>query len=266
VSGALRNVAVLARFTLHEQANRRLLWWLSGVAFLLVVGLAMLGVLHPISSLSTQDAARLFARGAAGLYTLAALVILGMGIVGYDLDSGAVMLFVTRPLSRGEYLAGRYLGNALALGATVAVMGLGAFATVLLSGRADWTLLYDFVVLAWNAAVVLAVMVLFTVIGGMVAAAIGGFLTWEVVGNIYLVVGLIQSGVITGLAAKLMAAFVVIAPHVLASPLTAGTATTIGSGESFVLPGPTVPDFVWSLAWVVGALALATWRFQRREL
>jgi ABC-type transport system involved in multi-copper enzyme maturation permease subunit len=263
---ALRNVAVITRFTIYEQANRRLLWWLTGIALALVVGLAMVGVLHPLSGLTTQDAARLFARGAAGLYTLAALVILGMGIVGYDLDSGAVALFVTRPVSRGQYLTGRYLGNALTLGATVGIMGLGAFLTVLLSGRADWTLLYDFVVLAWNAAVILAVMVLFTVLGGMIAAAIGGFLTWEVVGNTYLVSGLIHSGVLTGLAAKLMTVFVIVAPHVLSSPLVAGQSTAVGGGEPFVMPGPTVPDFVWSFAWVAGALLLATVRFDRREL
>lgn len=262
----LRNVAIVARFTLLEQANRRLLWWLSGIAFVLVVGLAVIGVWRPIPDLSTQDAARLFARGIAGLYTLAAIIILGMGIVGYDLDSGAVILFVSRPLSRGQYLTGRYLGNALTLAFTIAVMGLGTFLVVLVSGRADWTLLYDFLVLAWNAAVILAVMVLLTVLAGMVATAIVGFLTWEVVGNTYLVAGMITAGFVTGVAAKFLTAFVYLTPHVLSSPLVAGTSTSFSGETSFVMPGPTVPDFVWSLAWVVGALALATLRFRRREL
>jgi len=267
VSNRARNVLLIARSTLFEQANRRLLWSLAGGALALVIGLALVGLIHPIASLSTQETARLFARSAAGFYTLITIVVLGMGIIGYDLDSGAVIMFVSRPVSRGQYLTGRYLGNALTLAITLCVMGLGTFAVSLLGGRADWTLLYDFVVLAWNAAVVLAVMVALTVIAGMVAAAIIGFITWEVVGNTYLLSGLIRAHEITGLGARLLTAFVVIAPHVLSSPLVAGTSTSINGGQTvFVMPGPTAPDFIWSLAWIVGALALATALFERRAL
>jgi ABC-type transport system involved in multi-copper enzyme maturation permease subunit len=266
VSGRLRTVTLIARATLVEQANRRLLWWLAGSALALVVGLALLGVIHPIADLSTQDTARLFSRSGAGLYTLITVIVLGMGIVGYDLDSGAVVMFVSRPVSRGQYLTGRYLGNALTLAITLGVMGVGTFVVSLVGGRADWTLLYDFIVLAWNAAVVLAVMVALTVVAGMIATAIIGFITWEVVGNTYLVTGLIHAHEITGIGAKLLTAFVVVAPHVLSSPLVAGTTTSINGQTTFVMPGPTLPDFVWSLAWVVGALAAATVLFERRAL
>ncbi len=121
--------------------------------------------------------------------------------------------------------------------------------------------------LAWNAAVVLAVMVLLTVIAGMIATAIIGFITWEVVGNTYLLIGLIHAHEITGWAARLLTAFVVISPHVLSSPLVAGSVTSLNGGQTtFVMPGPTLPDFVWSLAWIVGALAVATALFRRRAL
>ena len=267
MSGATRNVALIARATVVEQANRRLLWWLAGMALALVVGLALLGVFHPIADLSTQESARLFARSVAGLYTLLTVIILGMGIIGYDLESGAAVMFLSRPVSRGQYLAGRYLGNALTLAATLTAMGVGTFVVSLAGGHADWTLLYDFVVLAWNAAVVLAVMVALTVAAGMVATAIIGFLTWEVVGNIYLLIGLIHAREITGLAARLLTVFVVIAPHVLSSPLVAGTTTSLNNGQTtFVMPGPTLPDLVWSAAWIIGSLALATVLFKRRAL
>jgi ABC-type transport system involved in multi-copper enzyme maturation permease subunit len=111
------------------------------------------------------------------------------------------------------------------------------------------------------------VMVALTVVVGMVATAIIGFLTWEVVGNVYLLVGLIHAREITGLAAKLLTAFVVISPHVLSSPLVAGTTSSLDNGQTtFVLPGPTLHDFVWSAAWVVGSLAIATVMFRRRAL
>jgi ABC-type transport system involved in multi-copper enzyme maturation permease subunit len=267
VSGALRNIALISRATVAEQANRRLLWWLAGVALALVVGLALLGVFHPIAGLSTQETARLFARSGAAIYTLLTVIILGMGIIGYDLESGAAIMFLSRPVSRGQYLAGRYLGNALTLATTLTVMGVGTFAVSLAGGRPDWTLLYDFVVLAWNAAVVLAVMVTLTVIAGMIATAIIGFLTWEVVGNTYLLMGLIHAREVTGLGARLLTAFVVISPHVLSSPLVAGTTSSLNNGQTtFVMPGPTLHDFVWSAAWVFGSLAVATAMFERRAL
>jgi ABC-type transport system involved in multi-copper enzyme maturation permease subunit len=241
--------------------------WLAGVALALVVGLALLGIIHPIADLSTRETARLFARSAAGFYTLITVIVLGMGIVGYDLDSGAVIMFVSRPVSRGQYLTGRYLGNALTLAITLGVMGVGTFVVSLVGGHADWTLLYDFLVLAWNAAVVLAVMVALTVIAGMIATAIIGFITWEVVGNTYLLTGLIRAHEITGWAARLLALFVVISPHVLSSPLVAGTTTSLNGGQTtFVMPGPTVPDLIWSAAWIVGALVVATVLFDRRAL
>lgn len=267
VSGRARNVALIARATLFEQANRRLLWWLAGVALALVTGLALLGIIHPIADLSTKETARLFARGAAGFYTLICVIVLGMGIIGYDLDSGAAIMFLSRPVSRGQYLTGRYLGNAVTLAITLGAMGLGTFVVSLVGGRTDWTLLYDFIVLAWNAAVVLAVMVALTVIAGMIATAIIGFITWEVIGNTYLLMGLIHAREITGMAAKLLTVFVVISPHVLSSPLVAGSVTSINGGQtSFVMPGPTLPDFVWSLTWIVGSLAVATVLFERRAL
>ena len=267
VNGTPRTIALIARATVVEQANRRLLWWLAGVALALVVGLALLGVFHPLAGLGTRETARLFARSGAGIYTLITVIILGMGIVGYDLESGAAIMFLSRPVSRGEYLTGRYLGNALTLAATLTVMGVGTFLVSLAGGRADWTLLYDFVVLAWNAAVVLAVMVALTVIAGMIAAAIIGFLTWEVVGNTYLLVGLIHAREITGIGARLLTAAVILMPHVLSSPLVAGTTTSFNGGlTSFVLPGPTLHDLAWSAAWVVGSLLLATILFERRAL
>ena len=110
-------------------------------------------------------------------------------------------------------------------------------------------------------------MVALTVIAGMIATAIIGFITWEVVGNTYLLTGLIRAHVITGWAARLLAVFVVISPHVLSSPLVAGTTTSLNGGQTtFVMPGPTVPDLIWSAAWIVGALVVATVLFDRRAL
>ena len=72
----------------------------------------------------------------------------------------------------------------------------------------------------------------------MVATAIIGFITYEVIGNTYLLMGLIHAHEITGWAARLLTAFVVMAPHVLSSPLVAGSVTSLDDGQTtFVMPG-----------------------------
>lgn len=262
----VQTVFVLTRWGLAEQANRRHLWWMAGVALALVIGLAILGASGPMPDLTAQDTARLFAQGAAGFYTLVAVVVLGMGIIRPEIDSGVAALILARPVTRGEYVLGRYLANALTLFLTVAIMGFGAFLVVLAGGRADWTLLYSFAVLAFNATVILATMVLLAVLFGTIATAILGFLTYEVVGNTYLLAAIIHAGLVKGITAKLLMAFVYLSPHVLSSPLVAGTETTLGDRSLGIMPGPTPADFLWSLAWMVGPLVLATVIFRRREL
>ena len=59
------------------------------------------------------------------------IIVVGLAVIRPDIDSGAAALVLTRPVSRAEYVAGRYLGSTLTLFVTLAIMGLGSFVVVL---------------------------------------------------------------------------------------------------------------------------------------
>jgi ABC-type transport system involved in multi-copper enzyme maturation permease subunit len=263
----LRTILTIVRFTLVENAGRRHLWWMIGVAFTLATGLALVGTFFPLPGFTTLQTVELFASTPASYFVLVVLVVLGLGLMRAEIDSGVAALILSRPVTAAEYVLGRYLGNAVAVAASLAVLGGGAFLVVLAGGDADWKLLYHFLVLSWNACVFLALVGALGVLIGTVAAIAVGALSFYALGSggTYLISGIVDAGAITGAAAVVLRLFVALAPHVLASPLSAGQETVIGDAV-FVFPGPTLADFVWSATWLVGALLFTIVLVERREL
>jgi ABC-type transport system involved in multi-copper enzyme maturation permease subunit len=265
--GTLKATADVTRYTLVDLSNRRYLWWVVGIAIVLVSSIALIARFIHIGDLTTSQTVRTFAQTAALYYVLVVLVILGIGLVRSELDSGAAALVLSRPVSRTSYVAGRYLGNAAALVSSVAIMGLGSFLVVAVSGTTDWVLLYDFVVVAYNALLFLALMMLLGVLLGTVGSvAIVGFTYYALAGgNMYLLVALIDSGTVTGPGAALMRLVLLVLPHVLPPPLLQGQTMALGD-TTLAMHGPTPLDLAWSLVWIAGPLALTVWRLGRRDL
>jgi Cu-processing system permease protein len=62
-------------------------------------------------------------RGRAFSTASLAVIVLGAGVVSRDVSSGAVQMILARPLTRTEYLLGRWLGVLAALGVFLATAG-----------------------------------------------------------------------------------------------------------------------------------------------
>jgi len=263
----LATVATVARYTLIEQASRRHLWWIAGIALGLACGLAVMGRFVALPGYTTRETVELFASAPAFYLVLIDLIVLGMGLMRSDIDSGVAALFLSRPVSAAEYVVGRYLGHAAVLVAAVMILGVGSFAVVAASGTTDWRLLYSFIVLAYNAALFLAIIALLgLVVGTVPSIAVGGVAFYALgQGSTYLLWGLAGTGTLSAGVAFAARAFTVLAPHVLASPLSAGKEAAFND-VGFVVPGPTLPDLLWSLAWLAGSLWLAVLALRRREL
>ena len=147
------NLLVVARWTLLEARRRRLL--AAGVALsvafivLFAVGFALLYRTQQRELLNAQTqgmglpvdpreellamATILVVLGLYGVQFLAAVLALFLGVasVSPEIDSGALHAVLARPLSRLEYLLGRFLALAGLLTAYVVVMG----AALLLTAR-----------------------------------------------------------------------------------------------------------------------------------
>ena len=295
------NVLVVARWTVLEARRRRLLaaGVVLSVAFvaLFAVGYALLyhDQQRAVLEAETLGAGVLSAReellavstlmlvlGLYGVQFLGALLglFLGVASVSPEIDSGALHAVLARPLSRLQYLLGRFLALAGLLAAYVVVMS----GSLLLCARvvAGYTpgdarrviglmLLEVLILLAVS---LLGSTVLPTLANGVVMLALFG-LAW--LGGILGFVATIPPGnellANLGTAAGLLlpadavwrgASFHVLPPGFLAATSLAGGEV---DGPPFVSTAPMAPAMLaWALAYPAACLALAAAAFRRRDL
>jgi Cu-processing system permease protein len=295
---------VVARWTVLEARRRRLL--LAGVVLsvafvvLFAVGFSLLYHNQEQSLLGAQAQATgpagvagpreellvlttiLVILGLYGVQFLAALLglFLGVASVSPEVDSGALHAVLARPLSRLDYLLGRFLALAALLTAYVVVMS----GSLLLTARivagyqpGDATravglmLLQVYILLAVS---LLGSTVLPTLANGVVMLALFG-LAW--LGGIIGFIGTIPPG--NDLMANLGTAVSLLLPadavwrgasyHVLPpSLLVASSFVDQGAtGPPFVSTAPMAPAMLtWALAYPVACLAVAVAAFRRRDL
>jgi Cu-processing system permease protein len=294
------SVLVVARWTVLEARRRRLL--LAGVvlsvAFVALFAVGFVLLYHEQQRamlLETQSAGpgpggreELLAVSTVmvvlGLYAvqlLAALLALFLGVasVSPELDSGALHAVLARPLSRIDYLLGRFLALAGLLTAYVVVMSGSLLLTArVVAGYQPGDLVRVVGLLLLEVLILLAVSllgstVLPTLANGVVMLALFG-LAW--LGGILGFVGTIPPG--NELLANLGTAAGLLLPadavwrgasfHVLPpSFLVARSLASEDVGLPFVSLSPMAPAMLaWALAYPVACLVMAAAAFHRRDL
>jgi Cu-processing system permease protein len=294
------NLLVVARWTVLEARRRRLL--LAGVvlsvAFVAVFALGF-SLLYHEQQRSLVDAqaqgvglsAReellaistiLVVLGLYGVQFLAALLglFLGVAAVSPEIDSGALHAVLARPLSRLEYLLGRFLALAGLLGLYVVVMAGALLLTARVvagyqPGDVGWVVgLMVLQVCILLAVSLLGSTVLPTLANGVVMLVLFG-LAW--LGGIIGFVGTIPPG--NELLANLGTAVSLLLPadaiwrgasyHVLPPSFLVASSFTDGQdvGIPFASTAPLAPAMLaWALAYPVACFALAVAAFRRRDL
>jgi Cu-processing system permease protein len=301
------NLLVVARWTVLEARRRRLLLAgvLLSVAFvaLFAVGFALLYHSQERSLLAAQAEATdptvmgamvgpreellilstgLVVLGLYGVQFLAVLLglFLGVASVSPEVDSGALHAVLARPLSRLEYLLGRFLALAGMLTAYVVVMSGSLLLTArIVAGYQPGDLTRAVALMLLEIYILLAVSllgstVLPTLANGVVMLALFG-LAW--LGGIIGFIGTIPPG--NDLMANLGTAVSLLLPadavwrgasyHVLPSSLLVASsfAGQDGTGLPFASTAPIAPAMLaWALAYPVACLGLAVVSFRRRDL
>jgi len=294
------NLLVVARWTVLEARRRRLLAAgmalsaafivLFAVGFTLLYhaqqrGLASEQALPPGVDAGTElllMSTILVVLGLYGVQFLAVLLglFLGVASVSPEIDSGALHAVLARPLSRLEYLLGRFLALAGLLTAYVVVMSSALLLTArIVAGYQPGNVPRAVALMLLQVLILLAVSllgstVLPTLANGVVMLALFG-LAW--LGGIIGFIGSLPPG--NELMANLGTAVSLLLPadavwrgasfHVLPPSLLA--AQSITGGQDFELPfGSTTPIapamLAWALAYPVACLALAVAAFRRRDL
>jgi ABC-type transport system involved in multi-copper enzyme maturation permease subunit len=124
--GRFAVLAAIAGNTVREAIRSRLLYTLLGFGILLICA----GVL--LSSLSYVESDRILQDvgfGAMRLFGVAIGLFVGVGLIHKEVERRTVYTILSKPLSRGEFLLGKFLGLALTVWMQLGIMAL-AFAGV----------------------------------------------------------------------------------------------------------------------------------------
>jgi len=129
-----RRVGAIARNTFREAVRDRVLYNLVLFVLLLTGGAVFLGELS-----AAQESKIIVDMGLSAmlLFGVFIAVFVGVGLVYKEIERRTLYAIFAKPVGRGEFLVGKYLGLCLTLGVNVAVMGAGV-SLALLYVRGGW--------------------------------------------------------------------------------------------------------------------------------
>ncbi len=119
---SLRRVASIARNTFREAVRDRVLYNLVLFVLLLTGGAIFLGELS-----AAQEVKIIIDMGLSAmlLFGVFIAIFVGVGLVYKEIERRTIYAIFSKPVGRGEFLLGKYLGLCLTLAVNVAVMGAG---------------------------------------------------------------------------------------------------------------------------------------------
>src|SRR6266853_1343502 len=119
---AWRRVAAIARNAFREAVRDRVLYNLVVFALLLIAGAILLGELS-----AGQEAKIIVDLGLSAilLFGVFISIFIGVGLVYKEIERRTLYAILSKPIGRGQFLLGKYLGLCLTLLVNVIVMGLG---------------------------------------------------------------------------------------------------------------------------------------------
>jgi ABC-type transport system involved in multi-copper enzyme maturation permease subunit len=124
--GSLRRILAIAENTVREAVRSRLLYTLLAFAVLMICA----GVL--LSTLSYVESERILQDvgfGAMRLFGVAIALFVGVGLIHREVERRTVYTILSKPLSRSEFLLGKFAGLVATVWMQLAIMAL-AFAAV----------------------------------------------------------------------------------------------------------------------------------------
>ncbi len=169
----MNRVWAIALNTSRESIRNKLLYSVMFFAALLI------GIASAFGAVSLGDSMKFvkdFALTGLSLFGVAATVVLGVTMVYNELHRRTIYNLLSKPVGRGEFLVGKYLGLLVTLFTMMLGMGITVWLVALaLEGRPDWSLVPAFLLMFAEIAILAAVAVFFSTV--VVTPALAGLFT-----------------------------------------------------------------------------------------
>jgi len=253
----MNQVVAIAVNTFKETIRDRVLAVIVVFAMIMIVGALWLG------SISLDQQARMmkdFGLLTVTLFGLIVAVFIAASLVHKEVEKRTVFVLFSKPVSRGAFIAGKFLGLCGTMAVVLFGMGLFLFLVVLLvAHEACGTLLLATLLIYVQMLPVMAVTIFFSTVSSAILSSVLGicvFVAGQLSHNVLALTRLGQNAVTEA------ASWVVymIIPNLSAVDIKAGVVgeDTLARQEILLWSG-------YSLAYVVVVLALAALVFRRKE-
>ena len=287
----LRLLPAIVRLTLFEALRRRTLWALVGLTVVIVV-LTGLGFEYLVTQARGHGTRELQLQVGVsqvlilcafmfGFILAATAAFLAAPAIAGDIESGVLLAMLARPLGRGTFVVGRWLGLAIVVGIYGAVAGLLEIGAMkLASGYGPPDPAGAVGGLAAQAVVVLSVTLLLSsrlpaIASGAIAVVLFG-LAWGVgvLGGVGAALGVGSLETVSSLARIVFpsdglwrATIFALEPSAAIAAISADrSAEILQANPFFAATGPSPAYLAWCVAWVAGVVGLTVLSFARREL
>ncbi len=282
---------IIARLTVLEAVRRRTLWALVALTAVVVL-LSGAGFQYLVSQARAHGTAELQLQvGVSQVLILCAFMFsfilaataafLAAPAIAGDVESGVLLAMLARPLGRGTFVVGRWLGLATVTAAYGGAAGLGEIAALkVASGYGPPDPAGAIGGLAAQAVVVLSLTILCssripTIASGAIAVVLFG-LTWGigVLGGVGQALGadaLATAGTVSRLLfpsdGLWRATIFALEPPLIVAAITGSRPLqALAANPFFAATGPSPLYLAWCILWVIGVLGLTSRLFARREL
>ncbi len=253
----LNRTLAIAGGTFQETVRDRL-FYLVGFFGLILVGATV--VLSPLTVGAQAKIVADVGLAAMALFGLLVVLLVGANMVRKEMDRGTITTVLTKPVGRGEYLLGKYLGLAGTLVCMVALMGaIYAVAVALTPAALRWAHLGAVYLTLLELLVLVAAAVLFSTVSGPALAAVFAATLFAIghLGGALLEFGQLRGGALQTVAA--------VAYRLLPDLEVFNVRAAVVHGES-VAPGHLGLATLYAVGWVAVFLLLARAVFVRKEL
>jgi ABC-type transport system involved in multi-copper enzyme maturation permease subunit len=262
VAGAVA-VSAIARNTFREAARNKVLYSLLFFAIVLIISALALGELSLNEEVRMTRDLGLFG---IDLFSVLIAIFVGVNLLYKELDLKTVYTILPKPISRWQFVLGKWLGMLLTLSVQIAVMGMVlALVTLAQGAHLDPAIAKALWLLLVNVTVVTSVAILFSSFSSPFLSgffSLGVFVVGRSVPDIRLVTARAGGGI--GWAVNLMS-YAVPNLHLFYPSGAIVGARQVSIHGQFVGADYLVSATAYGAAYSALVLGLAVWIFRRRD-
>jgi Cu-processing system permease protein len=171
----MKNIGYISLNTFRETVRDKVLYNLLLFALIMIASSYVLG---QISIYQEVKIIKDLGLAAIAVFGAVIAIFIGIGLVSKEIDKRSLYALLPKPITRTQFVLGKYFGLCLTLAVNVVVMAVGFYGVLYsMTGGFDWTLLKAIYLIYLELAVITAIALLFSTFTSSVLSIIfTGFL------------------------------------------------------------------------------------------